>query len=398
MLKNSDVTGCFKTIYRISFASRHGAYVATRRSSAATAQNETPAAGDGPQAGKPGYDGHRTRRDTLNFGIAAMRRGWSNSSPMTEPVANPPIRLIGRHMRQILFDTALIWKRAFGGNLNLGGVALAVWVANVEYSLKDPELLRNSRRDGLTADRFKPIIASHVATTSGFDDETTRRYLMSLVASGFLERSDAGYVLSTAFQQSQDYEDLISLSTRAIMDLFPYFEQFETVDRYLRSLNSQYNFRTVEDLAPRAGDIRHGLHLLFIRFLSKFTIEGYLVIDSSKVMSFVGLAVLIENIRVFNADLALSLKYANYMPVPPESTRAPVSLRRLAVVLDMPLETVRRYVAQLEQTGFVANTGQGYTVPGESLMVYDMAIAQAAAVARLGAEITQMLSDLDSTG
>ena len=44
---------------------------------------------------------------------------------MTEPVDNPPIRLIGRHMRQILFDTVLDWKRVFSGNLNLGGVALA---------------------------------------------------------------------------------------------------------------------------------------------------------------------------------------------------------------------------------------------------------------------------------
>ena len=317
---------------------------------------------------------------------------------MTEPDANPPIRLIGRHMRQVLCDTVLDWKRVFGGNLNLGAVVLAVWVANVEYSLKDPELLRSSRRDGLPFDRFKPIIASHIATTSGFDDETTRRYLMSVVEAGFLERSDAGYVLSTAFRESKDCEDLISLSASRTLDLFRYFEQFEAVHDYIRSLNSQYDFLTDKDLVPARHDIRHGLHLLFIRFLSKFTIEGYLVIDSSKVMSFIGLAVLIENVRALNTDPVLSLQYANFMPVPPDSVRAPVSLRRLALVLDMPLETVRRYVAQLEQVGFVTNTGKGYMVPGETLMFYDMSLAQAAAVARLGAEITQMLSDLDPAG
>jgi hypothetical protein len=314
---------------------------------------------------------------------------------MTEPVDNPPIRLIGRHMRQILFDTVLDWKRVFRGNLNLGAVALAVWVANVEYSLKDPELLRASRLAGLAPDQFKPIIASHVATASGFDDETTRRYLMTTVEAGFLERSDEGYVLSTAFRQSRQYDELITLSTRRILEMFEYFERFEGIEQYIRSLNGQYGFRTA-DLAARASEIRHGLHLLFLRFLSKFTIEGYLVIDSSKVMSYIGLAVVIENVRALNADPVLTLQYANFMPVPPASVRMPVSLRRLARVLEMPLETVRRYVQQLELMGFVARTGNGYIVPGETLVSYDMAIAQAVAVARLGAEVTQLLSSLDS--
>jgi biotin operon repressor len=113
-------------------------------------------------------------------------------------------------------------------------------------------------------------------------------------------------------------------------------------------------------------------------------------------MSYIGLAVVIENVRALNADPVLTLQYANFMPVPPASVRMPVSLRRLARVLEMPLETVRRYVQQLELMGFVARTGNGYIVPGETLVSYDMAIAQAVAVARLGAEVTQLLSSLDS--
>ena len=331
-----------------------------------------------------------------NLGSCDRGQWLVHSLPVTEPAANPPIRLIARKMRQTLFDTVRDWKQVFDGNLSLGAVGLAVWVANIEYSLKEPELLRASRRDGLSHDRFKPIIASHVATASAFDDETARRHLRTLVDAGFVDRTDEGYLLSRAFLRSPVCEQLIDRSTIRVVEMFRHLNQFEVVRDYLRTFSSQYDFLATDDLELKLREIRHLLHTIFMRYASKFTIERYLTIDESKLVAFIGLGVFLENVRDLMADPVLSLQYARFEPLPPASLRTPVSLRHLAGVLDVPAETVRRHLVQLEQTGFVTNTGKGYLVPGESLMFYDMGVAQASAVARLGADVNQALVDLDT--
>lgn len=315
---------------------------------------------------------------------------------MTDPAANPPIRLIGRKMGQALFDSAMDWKRVFGGNINHTSVGLAVWLANTEYSLKDPALLRGSRHDGLTFDQLKPIIAPHVATASDFDDETARRYLTHLIETGLLSRSGEGYALSPAFMGSPDYGQLIDLSTRRVLDLFRYLNQFEAVRVHLRSLNSEYDITVIDNLNLRLTENRYIVHLHFMRLISKFSIERYFVLDDSKLLAMIGFGLFVENVRVCTADPVMALQYGAYEPPLPASLKTPVSMRRLAIALDTPQETIRRNVLQLEQSGFIVNTGKGYLVPGENLMLYETMVSQAAAIARFGADVTQALADFDS--
>lgn len=199
----------------------------------------------------------------------------------------------------------------------------------------------------------RPISTTAIAQSLGMSRETTRRYAKLLEASGLIERVADGLVAPIQLEE-----------TPAV--LAARHELYEIVERFihhLRAAGIDFAQQDGPDLpppgptpAPREPALLVGR--TYDRFILRWVESAIRDFDGDLRLMLVHTALLLANEQSVLQDARLNAFYGGSTP-PPEALRRPISINALAAMTGMPRETTRRFVARLEQRGFVDRTAGG---------------------------------------
>ncbi len=258
--------------------------------------------------------------------------------------------MVSRHVSELLMARAARWQTLAEVD-QLGSIIFSVVLsASIAHlPLRDPETgrfhgLEDARQMG------RPVTATAVALSMRLPLTTVRRRAATLVAAGLLIRQRAGFAVA-----SRCFEDL-KLATVAAANASDLAATLQVLATSGYAPATRAVSAGVPALPP--GVVERPLLAFAMRALETFT-ELHHDVTAGTIFS----AIVALNVRHITHDPLLSEHYAGEDAPPGDDVRRPVSLRRLARVIDLPFETVRRRVAALTAADLIALHADGVTVP-----------------------------------
>lgn len=199
----------------------------------------------------------------------------------------------------------------------------------------------------------RPISTTAVAQSLGVSRETTRRYVKVLEAHGLIERVADGLIAPPHLEGTP-----AALAARHEL-----YEIVEPFIHHLRAAGIDFAQADGPDLpppgpAPAPRELALLVGRTFDRFILRWVESAIRDFDGDLRLMLVHTAILLANEQSVLQDARLNAFYGGFTP-PPEALRRPISINALAAMTAMPRETTRRFVARLEERGFVDRTPTG---------------------------------------
>lgn len=311
------------------------------------------------------------------------------------PDTQPPLRLISRIINEVLLDTIIAWKREIGGDLSNATIVVAVYLANTEHILQDPALMSRFRRCAPPPDLHVPAPQTNLASITGFDDETLRRRVNQLCEVAVLAKDGLGITINPAFYASEGYKRLERFSSAAIGQLLSNISAFDVAVEFFTSRSSIQlpSVGSIEDFIDNCQAI---CHILYLKNFARIIMEKFVLFGDSKNISYVGFGYIVECLRHITNNQVLAVKYATVDTPAPDSAKAPISIRKMAGLLELPVETVRRHVSILHAGSVLIAVDGGFVPSTSAVMDGDIMLWQASLVSRMASQLAAAIETLPS--
>ena len=277
--------------------------------------------------------------------------------------------------------------------MNNATIVVAACLANTEHILQEPALMGRFRRCPPPPDLNVPIPHSNLATITGFDDETLRRRVNQLCGMTVLAKDGQGITIHPAFYASEEYRTLELFSRAAIIDLLRRILVFDTAVEFFAKRYSA-TIPDVDLLNSLLADSISICHSIYIRNFVRIVMDRFIVFGDTKITSYVGYGFVVECLRPLSNNRALSLKFGMVDTPAPDSAKTPISIRKMAGLLELPVETVRRHVAILQAGNVLTAVGGGYVPTTAAVMNGDIMLWQASLVSRMTRQIADAFEAL----
>lgn len=271
---------------------------------------------------------------------------------------SPPIplaRVVGRVTVAFILD--LIESGRKNQGFLDGLISIAIVQANITPILRDPELnLAYARYDRPPPDELRrPVSVNAVATSLRLPYETVRRRVALLGERGLVETTRRGLYVPTSVLSSPDHKLMVEHNYELLRRL--YFR--------LQDLGVLHGLPA--GVAPWADDappLRAVSRVLIDYFLRVMEVVRTHVGDTAK--GLILLSVARANTEHFPDDLRGSdgLDAEDFVS---DALRKPVRIATVAGRLNMPVETVRRHVADLVAEDYLVRSAAGLVVPAANL-------------------------------
>lgn len=288
------------------------------------------------------------------------------------------LRAIVRSSSHYILDYVRVLARHFGHDVITGLVFVATADANVGYL--DQPLATARRYDVLDAPppdaMRRPIRPHKLALSLGLPRETARRKVAALVSQGWLVETDQGVIAPTAALDSPGFRQALIENSNLVFDLLRELRRFGL------------------DAAPLPPEGPEAIipHRAIARITAGYCLRSFdelrAIFDGDLTMGLISAAVTDANVGHLNS--LPGPPYAELDDHVPDSERRPISALALAGELNLPRETVRRYVRKLEAVEAVRTVRGGLITPQSTLRRPEVL----AATARNGANLRQLLTEL----
>ncbi|MDH7972891.1 hypothetical protein QH494_11905 [Sphingomonas sp. AR_OL41] len=250
-------------------------------------------------------------------------------------LALAPIRLATRFLAEMQTSILCAGIAVFGGNLD----RFAIFTLIMRQSVAPPG---DPRAVGISI--------NGLAQSLSYPFESMRRHVNALLAAGLCVRGPGGIAAAPDALQQPALADVILLSHDCFVRLVEDLKRFDVPMPEHRDV--PYDFMT-------------GINAAIDLMLAVADSNAQAHADWAELVLFS--AILCANTKLYIHDPVLGRRYADQTAIPPRELLLPISMRRVALALSMPVSTAQRWASHLQRDGRVVRTRGGLLVSEEWL-------------------------------
>lgn len=287
--------------------------------------------------------------------IAAHSRPSSADAPLGDGQGEGVVRLVARHVSELLLERGMRWQAALGVNrldCLVLQLVLSAGLAHQPYREQGHLVGWKGLRSQVDHARATSVLA--VSRSMELPYETVRRRIAEQQRLGRLAAAPGGFTVDGEFQRMLWAGDLIQ-------------REVDGLHTMLGALAAD-GYAPAEAIGVHALDVPCDVQARLLLDFAMRCFESFMEQYGDIVAGSVSVAIVAANVRHLLGDRALSRRYAAESTPPPDAQRRPVSVRALARDLDMPFETVRRQVVKQVASGWVEERDGGVVVPTRVLL------------------------------
>ncbi|CAN5461402.1 hypothetical protein BH09PSE4_BH09PSE4_23200 [soil metagenome] len=272
-----------------------------------------------------------------------MRISGRKAAPIidSDPPAHRHSRLMIRLLAEMQTNAAAAGIRVFDGNLDRSTIFIVIARAGGTLSAL---AIGDAVPDGRPAP--KTITVNALAASLSRPFETMRRHVNALIADGLVARTSRGVSVPPEVMARPEILSLMQNHHDLLVRLIEDMANFGVP---LPSARPHVAYDPQLGIAAAIDVLLTGL---------EFNAQRY---DSWLELVLLA-AVMCANARPFTYDRQVSLAYADYSRLPPQSIRAPVKVSEAARALGIPYPTARRHAEAMLRDGRLTRVRDGLMV------------------------------------
>ena len=271
----------------------------------------------------------------------------------------PPQRSVTRLVLDFFTTVLRITARIQDGNLHRGLVFLAISHASIEHLPQDAVLAERYKSVPPDALR-RPISVNALAQTLSLSAETTRRHVQALIQRGDCVRVGAlGVIVPHACMVSAPIR-------QANVEILAAFEKLLADLRSIGFNLQQFNAPQGPGKIAADGGGASPPALLVTRLVNHYILRTLLdgiPVHGDFLRGALFVTVMSANSRHIAYNPKLAWRYATADEAPPDELRKPVSIRQIAVDLDLPYATAHRNMMKMAADGICIRQTGGWIIP-----------------------------------